>query len=114
VIYFGFTGIKPCMKISTDALPLSKTKKKRWHWNTCSFGGEMVPPPPAGTLKINFDTAIRDSFSAQAAVCRNFEGCILKAVALISPPCDPSTGEALAALLAAQPTLSFRLKSFIL
>lgn len=52
-----------------------------------------------GTLKVNFDTGIMDSFSAQAAVGRNFEGCILKAVSLISPPSDPSTSEALACSL---------------
>jgi hypothetical protein len=35
-------------------------------------------PPPWSYFKINFDTAIRDTFSAQSAVCRNHQGKIIK------------------------------------
>jgi hypothetical protein len=41
--------------------------------------------PQEGTSKINFDTAIREHFSAQSAVCRDHRGFILKAVSQISP-----------------------------
>jgi hypothetical protein len=69
-------------------------------------------PPPLGHHKINFDTAIRESFSAQAAVCRNHKGQIIKAISLISPPCSPNYGEALAAQLAASLATSLNLENF--
>jgi hypothetical protein len=50
-------------------------------------------------FKINFDIIIRDSLSAQSAVCRDHQGCIIKMVSQISPPCLPNFGEALAACL---------------
>ena len=53
------------------------------------------------SYKVNFDTAIRDNFSVQAAVCRDSKGKIVKAIAQVNPPCDPTFGEALAARLAA-------------
>jgi hypothetical protein len=37
-------------------------------------------PPQEGHHKINFDTAIKDSFSVQAAVCRDHKGSIIKAI----------------------------------
>jgi hypothetical protein len=39
-----------------------------------------------GHYKLTFDTAIRDHFSVQAAVCRDHIGAIVKAVSQISPP----------------------------
>jgi hypothetical protein len=39
---------------------------------------EKWMPPPPHWFKINFDTAIRDTFSAQAAVCRDHLGHIIK------------------------------------
>jgi hypothetical protein len=39
---------------------------------------ELWSPPPPDFFKINFDTAIRDDFSSQAAVCRNSSGKIIK------------------------------------
>jgi hypothetical protein len=54
-------------------------------------------PPPAGYHKINFDITIRDHFSAQAAVCKDFNGHIVKAISQINPHCDSNFGEALAA-----------------
>jgi hypothetical protein len=53
-----------------------------------------------GFCKVNFDTAIHGAFSIQAAVCRNSEGQIIKAITQVSPPCSPVYGEALAAKLA--------------
>jgi hypothetical protein len=65
-------------------------------------------------LKINYDTAIRDSFSAQAVVCQDSTGSIIQCSSLISRPCTAIYGEASAALLAVQLTLSLQLSSFIL
>jgi hypothetical protein len=55
--------------------------------------------PPLNWVKINFDTAIRNSFSAQAAVCRNSKGQIIHLLSQISPSCFPNVGEALATQL---------------
>jgi hypothetical protein len=60
---------------------------------------KWIPPAP-NWVKINFDTAIQDSFSAQATVCRNSDGKILHLSSLISSPCSVNEGEALAAQLA--------------
>jgi hypothetical protein len=65
-------------------------------------------------VTINFDTAIRDSFSAQAAVCRNSEGRIFHMASQISSPCNPNYGEALAAKLAVSLATSLHLDHFIL
>lgn len=66
------------------------------------------------TIKINYDTAIRDSFSAQAAIIRNSSGTITYCSSLISPPCTALYGEAFAALLAVQLAISSQTISFIL
>jgi hypothetical protein len=70
------------------------------------------PSPPF--FKINYDTAIRASFSAQAAVCRDSTGSIIKCTSIISSPCSAPYGEATAALLAARLAVSLGLSSFIL
>jgi hypothetical protein len=75
---------------------------------------EVWSPPAKGSFKINFDTAIRGNFAAQAAICRDSNGKIIKAISQISPPCDPNFGEALAALLAASLAVSLQLKKFII
>jgi hypothetical protein len=71
-------------------------------------------PPKKGSFKINFDTAIREHFSTQAAVCKDHTGSILQAVSQISPPCSPNYGEAQGALLAASLAFSMNLKHFVL
>jgi hypothetical protein len=53
--------------------------------------------PPLNWVKINFDTAIKDSFSAQATVCRDSQGRVLHMSSQISSPCSPNVGEARAA-----------------
>jgi hypothetical protein len=73
---------------------------------------EKWSPPAAGSYKINFDTAIRDHLSAQATVCRDSNGKIIKAVSQINPPCDPNYGEALAALLASSLASKLNLQNF--
>jgi len=72
--------------------------------------------PLEGSYKINFDTAIRRYFSAQAAICRNSHGRIVKALSQISPLCDPDPvyGEALAARLVASLAVSLNLINFYL
>jgi hypothetical protein len=71
-------------------------------------------PPAVGTYKINFDTAIRETFSVQAVVCRDSNGLIVKALSQINPPCDPNFGEALAAQLATSVAASLNLSKFSL
>jgi hypothetical protein len=84
-------------------------------WNSTSPSPkESWIPPPTGTFKVNFDTAIRDQVFAQAAMCRNSKGNIIKAISQISPPCDPNYGEALATQLATSLAASMNLKNFII
>jgi hypothetical protein len=79
-----------------------KVVKEKW----CS--------PPLGFCKVNFDTAIREGFSAQAAVCRDSNGVILKILSQIRPSCSPVVGEALAAQLASVLATSMKLDRVIL
>jgi hypothetical protein len=64
--------------------------------------------------KVNYDTTIRQDFSAQAAVCRNSRGTIIDCFTLIRPPCSPVFGETTAALLACRLALSLDFQHFIL
>jgi hypothetical protein len=75
---------------------------------------EFSSLPSAGSFKINFDTAICENFSVQAAVCKDSKGKIVKAISQTNPPCDPNFGEALATQLAASLTASLQLKNFSL
>lgn len=63
-------------------------------------------------FKINFDIAIKDTLSAQAAIYRDPSGNIIKTITIISLPCDPTLG-AKVALLAARMVLLW-LSHFIL
>lgn len=89
--------------IILDILVLTNSTKKTVleHYNAWTSCSQPVntkwAPPAVGSYKINFDSAIRESFSAQAAVCRDSNGYIIEAVSRINPPCDPNYGEALAA-----------------
>ena len=74
---------------------------------------KWIPPAP-NQIKINFDTAIRDDFSAQAGVCRSSDGTIIHIASLISPPCSPNMGEALAVQLTTLVAHSLSLDRFIL
>ena len=75
---------------------------------------ETWSPSASGSLKVNFDTAIRDLFLVQAVVCRNENGTIISSCFQYSPSCDPSVGEAQAALLAASLASSLKLVNFVL
>jgi hypothetical protein len=70
------------------------------------------PVPPY--FKINYDTTIRPSFSAQVAVCRSSTGSIIGCISLSSPPCAALIDEATAALLATRLSILLGLFSFIL
>jgi hypothetical protein len=75
---------------------------------------EKWTSPPLNWFKINFDIAIRDSFSAQAAVCRDSNGQIIHMISQISLPCLPIVGEALAALLGVSLASQLNIDRFIL
>ncbi|XP_059435193.1 uncharacterized protein LOC132168119 [Corylus avellana] len=79
-----------------------------------SFPAELWSPPEPNTFKINFDTTIRESFSTQSAICRDSNGRIIKAISQISPLCDPTYGEALAASFAISMATSLKLLVFSL
>ena len=81
-------------------------------WKALQLDNEVWSPSEADSFKINFDTAIKDNFLAQAAVFRDSNGKIIKAILQISPLYDPSFGEALAALLAAFLGISLKIKKF--
>jgi hypothetical protein len=75
---------------------------------------ESWSPPVAGSFKVNFNTAIIDLFSVQAVVCRDEKGSIISSCYQYSPPCEPSVGEAQAALLAISLASSSKLVNFVL
>jgi len=75
---------------------------------------EVWQKPSSPFYKVNYDTTICPSFSAQVAVIKNFSGAVIKCSSLISSPCLALFGEARAALLAVQLAISLNLPSFIL
>jgi hypothetical protein len=84
-------------------------------WKTVSiFLEEKWMPPLLHWIKINFDTAIRDTFSVQAVVCRDHLGHIIKMDTKISSKCLPNMGEALAASLVVSLAISQNIQRFIL
>jgi hypothetical protein len=72
-----------------------------------------MDPPPTNWVKLNFNTAIRDSYSVQAVVCRDSLGRILHLSSNLSS-CTPNVGEARAALLACSIAVSLSYDKFIL
>jgi hypothetical protein len=83
-----------------------------WHSASAKLMEKWISPTP-NWVKINFDMAIRDSFSAQAAVCHNSDG-VLFMSSLISSSYSPNMGEALAARLAISLTRSLNMDRFII
>jgi hypothetical protein len=82
----------------------SKLSPNREHWS----------PLPPNSFKVNFDIAIKDEFSSQAAICRNSNGNIIKILQQIRPPHSPAYGEAQAALLACSLAVSLNLENFVI
>jgi hypothetical protein len=103
-----------------DALKLAENIKKvsSEHFATWSLkkkvDKEKWSKPPPSFCKVNFDIAIREEFSTQAAVCRDSNGVILKVLSQIRPSCSPVFGEALAAQLASDLASSLKLDKVIL
>jgi hypothetical protein len=71
-------------------------------------------PPPVGSFKVNFNTAIRPSFAVAAAILRDHSGNIMAVNTLKLPYVDANKGEAYAALLAVRLASSFGCPSIIL
>jgi hypothetical protein len=87
----------------------------------CDAGSKKLDPtpekwirPPPNWFKINFDTAIRDSFSCQAAICRDHEGKLIKMTTQIQSKCSPNKGEALATQLAVSLASFLHLNRFVI
>jgi hypothetical protein len=107
--------------ISFNALQLSRNVNKvsMEHlvaWKTVpnnSVEEKWIPPPPS-IFKINFDIAIRDTFSVQAAIRRNHKGQILQQATQVNQTCHPNMGEALVAKLAVSLASSLSLNHFII
>jgi hypothetical protein len=92
-------------KLVPNALVISATINKlvlEHHsaWSTTLIRNPKVWQKPSSLLyKVNYDTAIRPSFLAQATVIINSSGVVIKCSSLISSPCLALFGEAKAALL---------------
>jgi hypothetical protein len=63
---------------------------------------------------VNFDAVTREDYSTQAAVCKNFNGEIIKTFSQVNPPCNPVYGKAQAAKLVGVLAKSLHLEKFIL
>lgn len=83
-------------------------------WHQVPALVELWLPPISPGYKINFDTATRDSFSAQAAVCQNHQGHIISMISQICSPCLPNYSEALAGRLAVSLATSLNHEKFII
>jgi len=107
-------------KIVPNAITISATINKlvlehHFAWSISLIRTpEIWQKPRSPFYKVNYDTAIRPTFSAQAAVIRSFFGSVIGFSSLISPPCSALYGEARAALLTARLATSLHITSFIL
>jgi ribonuclease HI len=99
--------------VSTHINKIALEHFQAWHSSSQVLLKGWVTPPP-DWVKINFDTAIRDSFSAQAVICRDSQGQVLHLSSQISPPCSPNVGEARAAQLACSVAAALSYNHFIL
>ena len=107
-------GVFPeASKLAANISQVSMEHLAAWTSNLSPIRERWSPPPP-NSFKVNFDTAIRDEFSTQAAVCRNSNGNIIKILSQVRPPCSPVLGEAQAALLACSLAVSLNLKNFVI
>jgi hypothetical protein len=99
--------------VSTHINKIALEHFQAWHSSSQIMLMGWVTPPP-DWVKINFDTAIRDSFSAQAVICHDSQGQVLHMSSQISPPCSPNVGEARAAQLACSVAAALSYNHFIL
>jgi hypothetical protein len=106
--------------MSFEALHLARQIFSTYHQHCDAWSAKLQPipekwiRPPLNWYKLNFDTAIRDSFSCQAAICRDHHGRLVKMATQIQAICTPNKGEALAAKLAVSLALSLHLTRFII
>jgi hypothetical protein len=106
--------------LSFDARVLAKIVMKSYHQHCDAWSNKLDPTPekwirpPPDWYKINFDTAIRDSFSCQAAIIRDHRGQLVKMATQIQSKCSPNKGEALAVQLAVSLASSLGINRFIL
>jgi len=106
--------------LSFDARVLAKMVMNSYHQHCDAWLNKLDPTPekwirpPPDWHKINFDTAIRDSFSCQAAIIRDHRGQLVKMASQIQPKCSPNKGEALAVQLAVSLATSLGINRFIL
>jgi hypothetical protein len=75
---------------------------------------ELWSPSKVGSFKVSFDTTTKDHFSVQAATYRNSHGTIIKSLCQFNLPCDPTYGEAQAALLVVSLATTLKLDNFVL
>ena len=120
MISYGFPETKLSTKVWPDVLNLAANIKKVSMEHYAAWSSikkpvkEIWSKPPQEFFKVNFDVAIREDFSTQAAVCRNSNGLIIKMLYQVRPPCSPVYGEALAAQLAGALATSMKIDEFIL
>jgi hypothetical protein len=106
--------------LSFDARILAKLIINTYHQHCDAWSNKLDPipekwiRPPPNWFKINFNTTIRDSFSCQAAICRDHMGKFIKMSSQIQSNCSPNKGEALAAHLAVSLATSLHLNQFII
>jgi hypothetical protein len=75
---------------------------------------EKWTKPPQDWSKVSFHDVLRDTFSTQAAVCRNHKGKITQILTQVRPPCNQVNGEAQPTKLAGMVVSSMQLNKFIL
>lgn len=80
-------------KIIPNAITISATINRLVLEHHSAWSSSMIRSPEIWQepfphfYKVNYDTAIRPSFSAQAAVIRSFSGSVIGCSSIISPPC---------------------------
>jgi hypothetical protein len=65
-----------------------------WLYRNKALHEKAWTTPPPNWVKINFDTTIRDSFSAQTVICRDSQGQVLHMSSQMSPSCSLNVGKA--------------------
>ncbi|XP_062145976.1 uncharacterized protein LOC133853973 [Alnus glutinosa] len=106
--------------LTFDARSIANLVCISYHQHCDAWSAKLFPNPekwirpPLHWYKINFDTAIRATFSCQAAICRDNNGKLIKAATRIQAACSSNKGEALAAQLAVSLASSLRLDRFII
>lgn len=105
---------------SQEPLSISMTINKVTLDHQTAWSSKLIPQvekwisPPLNWYKINFDTAMKNNYSAQVVVCQNNEGKIICMVSQLSDSCSSNVGETLGAQLASSLATSLKIERFIL